>query len=174
MKYMPAYIASPECSTRGARSALRSACAPTSFSLARQSASGQQQSIGLDQAALPADYSWASQAHDTASERLRGWTRNPLGSARMGSNPLGVAYIIVRHQAFAHDVPGAFMRKLSNNMKHQLLILLLPTIVLTMLALTCWPRGPMEKASAHGAGDCRFEPCRGHFHLSLLWRTNEV
>ena len=25
------------------------------------------------------------------SERLRRWTRNPLGSARRGSNPLGVA-----------------------------------------------------------------------------------
>ena len=29
--------------------------------------------------------------HDTVSERLRRWTRNPLGSARRGSNPLGVA-----------------------------------------------------------------------------------
>ena len=27
-----------------------------------------------------------------------------------------------------------------------------------------WPRGPMDKASAHGAGDCRFESCRGHLH----------
>ena len=24
------------------------------------------------------------------------------------------------------------------------------------------PRGPMDKASAHGAGDCRFESYRGH------------
>ena len=29
--------------------------------------------------------------HDTVSERLRRWTRNPLGSARRGSHPLGVA-----------------------------------------------------------------------------------
>ena len=29
--------------------------------------------------------------HDTVSEWLRRWTRNPLGSARRGSNPLGVA-----------------------------------------------------------------------------------
>ena len=29
-------------------------------------------------------------AEDTVSERLRRWTRNPLGSARRGSNPLGV------------------------------------------------------------------------------------
>ena len=27
---------------------------------------------------------------DTVSERRRRWTRNPLGSARRGSNPLGV------------------------------------------------------------------------------------
>ena len=28
-----------------------------------------------------------------------------------------------------------------------------------------WPRGPMDKASAYGAGDCRFESCRGHLHF---------
>ena len=27
------------------------------------------------------------------------------------------------------------------------------------------PRGPMDKASAYGAGDCRFESCRGHLVL---------
>ena len=32
--------------------------------------------------------------HDTVSERLRRWTRNPLGSARRGSNLLGVALSI--------------------------------------------------------------------------------
>ena len=35
------------------------------------------------------------QASDTVSERLRRWTRNPLGSARRGSNPLGVAFALV-------------------------------------------------------------------------------
>jgi hypothetical protein len=30
--------------------------------------------------------------HDTVSERLRRWTRNPLGSARRSSNPLGVDF----------------------------------------------------------------------------------
>ena len=34
------------------------------------------------------------------------------------------------------------------------------------LEVAIWPRGPMDKASAHGAGDCRFEPCRGHLHTS--------
>ena len=28
-----------------------------------------------------------------------------------------------------------------------------------------WPRGPMDKASAYGAGDCRFESCRGHLQI---------
>ena len=28
------------------------------------------------------------------------------------------------------------------------------------------PDGPMGKASAYGAGDCRFESCRGHFSLA--------
>ena len=32
-------------------------------------------------------------SHDTVSERLRRWTRNPLGSARRGSNPLAVAFV---------------------------------------------------------------------------------
>ena len=30
---------------------------------------------------------------DTLSEWLRRWTRNPLGSARKGTNPLGVALL---------------------------------------------------------------------------------
>ena len=32
--------------------------------------------------------------HDTVSEWLRRWTKNPLGSARRGSNPLGVVLYI--------------------------------------------------------------------------------
>ena len=32
-----------------------------------------------------------------------------------------------------------------------------------------WPRGPMDKASAHGAGDCRFESCRGQLH----WKASQ-
>ena len=31
------------------------------------------------------------------------------------------------------------------------------------------PRGPMDKASAYGAGDCRFEPYRGHLGLHCGW-----
>ena len=30
------------------------------------------------------------------------------------------------------------------------------------------PRGPMDKASAYGAGDCRLESCRGHL-VSPTW-----
>ena len=33
-----------------------------------------------------------SLSDDTVSEWLRRWTRNPLGSARRGSNPLGVVF----------------------------------------------------------------------------------
>ena len=33
-------------------------------------------------------------------------------------------------------------------------------------AIVNWPRGPMDKASAYGAGDCRFESCRGHFLMT--------
>ena len=32
------------------------------------------------------------------------------------------------------------------------------------------PRGPMDKASAYGAGDCRFESCRGHFRCP--WKAH--
>ena len=31
--------------------------------------------------------------NDTVSEWLRRWTRNPLGSARVGSNPTGVDFV---------------------------------------------------------------------------------
>ena len=38
------------------------------------------------------------------------------------------------------------------------------------LALEYRPRGPMEKASAYGAGDCRFESYRGHLSLQIMSR----
>lgn len=46
---------------------------------------------------------------DSVSERLRRWTRNPLGSARRGSNPLAVDYVSFREddgvlQGGAHEV----------------------------------------------------------------------
>ena len=37
-----------------------------------------------------------------------------------------------------------------------------------------WPRGPMDKASAYGAGDCRFESCRGHYHCFSMRSSNNV
>ena len=46
--------------------------------------------------------------HDSVSERLRRWTRNPLGSARRGSNPLAVDYQLVRHGACAIHVLGTW------------------------------------------------------------------
>ena len=35
--------------------------------------------------------------------------------------------------------------------------------------LSKWPRGPMDKASAHGAGDCRFESYRGQAVFKEQW-----
>ena len=32
-----------------------------------------------------------------------------------------------------------------------------------------WPRGPMDKASAYEAEDCRFDPCRGQSDQSQLY-----
>ena len=53
--------------------------------------------LGLDshQAAAPTNVSLFCEQHtcchyDSVSEWLRRWTRNPLGSARRGSNPLAV------------------------------------------------------------------------------------
>jgi hypothetical protein len=40
--------------------------------------------------------------YDTVSERLRRWTRNPLGSARRGSNPLGVVSFAKKKSAGVH------------------------------------------------------------------------
>ena len=45
----------------------------------------------FSQAAFPFSF------QDTVSEWLRRWTRNPLGSARRGSNPLGVAFAFCCH-----------------------------------------------------------------------------
>ena len=36
------------------------------------------------------------------------------------------------------------------------------TLMREICRLLKWPSGPMDKASAYGAGDCRFESCRGH------------
>ena len=38
--------------------------------------------------------------HDSVSEWLRRWTRNPLGSAREGSNPFAVAFACTSHTTF--------------------------------------------------------------------------
>jgi hypothetical protein len=33
-------------------------------------------------------------SHDMVSQRLKGWIRNPMDSARRGLNPLGVAFFL--------------------------------------------------------------------------------
>ena len=50
--------------------------------------------MGMSKVSLPGRQQDAGQSHDTVSERLRRWTRNPLGSARRGSNPLGVVLLL--------------------------------------------------------------------------------
>jgi hypothetical protein len=52
--------------------------------------------------------------HDTVSERLRRWTRNPLGSARRGSNPLGVVLWLLVVDGFAAGVLCKWPRQSSN------------------------------------------------------------
>ena len=49
-------------------------------------------------------YSLVDHCSDTVSERLRRWTRNPLGSARRGSNPLGVVLLVLVAGGFAAGV----------------------------------------------------------------------
>ena len=44
---------------------------------------------------LPIVNQRVSEGRDSVSEWLRRWTRNPLGSARRGSNPLGVVFLHV-------------------------------------------------------------------------------
>ena len=46
-----------------------------------------------DTAVLTLSLAFPTLNTDTVSERLRRWTRNPLGSARRGSNPLGVVLL---------------------------------------------------------------------------------
>ena len=53
---------------------------------------------------------------DTVSERLRRWTRNPLGSARRGSNPLGVDM-----RRCGRDARGAVLKDASRNRAKSLL-----------------------------------------------------
>ena len=45
------------------------------------------------------------------SEWLRRWTRNPLGSARRGSNPLGVAFFSALLEYFSDTIQNDKDRK---------------------------------------------------------------
>ena len=55
--------------------------------------------------------------HDTVSEWLRRWTRNPLGFARKGSNPFGVD---VLQSSVAHIVSAS--HKTKTNAKVSLIV----------------------------------------------------
>ena len=61
-------------------------------------------------------------SQDTVSEWLRRWTRNPLGSARRGSNPLGVGlcvFFMVPCQAMAIQRTYALIANRSENIKYR-------------------------------------------------------
>ena len=45
---------------------------------------------------------------DTVAEWLRRWTRNPLGSARVGSNPTGVVFLWDEFQILQVFASGFF------------------------------------------------------------------
>ena len=47
----------------------------------------------------------------------------------------------------------------------------LQTYIAGLGELASWPRGPMDKASAYGAGDCRSESYRGHLSCVFCYFT---
>ena len=46
-------------------------------------------------------------------------------------------------------------------------------VLLLCIRLSNWPRGPMDEASAYGAGDCRFESYQGHCLDTLLMTSRK-
>jgi hypothetical protein len=52
---------------------------------------------------------------DTVSEWLRSWTRNPMGFARMGSNPIGVAFLLILVLHAANTLPEQIRSKADLN-----------------------------------------------------------
>ena len=70
---------------------------------------------------------------------------------------------LIRHSATMHwRKPATDMATLDRSFAY--------AIICNRKGMFNWPRGPMDKASAYGAGDCRFESCRGHFALrSAHW-----
>jgi hypothetical protein len=101
--------------------------------------------------------------HDTVSERLRRWTRNPLGSARRGSNPLGVDLVELR---LAYVVVYLSMRS-------QLCIPIAPTWVHVPWAVcggflnSAWFKKTNKIALAAAKRRCSTE-----IRISLLWDSS--
>ena len=65
-----------------------------------------------------------------------------------------------------------FVRTLSPRGRTPVIGVLCNRLAIAIDACDSWPRGPMDKASAHGAGDCRLKSCRGQcrkmLHLSVI------
>ena len=64
---------------------------------------------------------------------------------------------------WASVVPGIWEATALNNRNPRPLMLSTEIFMLSR-----WPRGPMDKASAYGAGDCRLESYRGHIVLFIV------
>ena len=66
---------------------------------------------------------------DSVSERLRSWSRKPMGSARAGSNPVAVAFffrlprnLVYRSELRASGVDQAAPLVVSNDCLHRLAV----------------------------------------------------
>ena len=93
-------------------------------------------------------------AQHNESLQCEGSRPYPLPAARNGA---GRRALRPPRRQFPWPWPPAWYSELSVN-------------TVCSLAKHSWPRGPMDKASAYGAGDCRFESCRGH--CALLQRLS--
>ena len=89
--------------------------------------------------------------HDTVSERLRRWTRNPLGSARRGSNPLGVVLVVL--------VCGGRFRSLR-------VVQMAPAAGRRVVQMT--PAG-LEPAIPGSVGRCLIHWATGPLMVSMWW-----
>ena len=93
---------------------------------------------------------------DTVSEWLRRWTRNPLGSAREGSNPFGVAFsrrVVARPEAAESSRRGRKSRNTTvwpSGLRRQTQVL---------VEQSAWVRTP--QLSNFGAGVSLPVPCLG-------------
>ena len=113
------------------------------------------------------------------------WVRSPQGAFAKGANHKGCRdpgsnqepsdlrsdALPTELSRLCLQIPNSSHTKTFEMHSAQILRLSFPSsgTLFLLEAFTCIrPRGPMDKASAYGAGDCRFECCRGHFRCNVL------